>query len=69
MIVDLSLTFSSSVTEKWILDKLKETAKNGKLGDFSVNASSIHGTQTIILHKTTLPFSTAPPGPPDGKFT
>ena len=61
--------FSSSVTEKWVLDKLKEAANNGKLGDFSVNASSIQGTQAIILHTTTLPFGMATPGPPDGKFT
>ena len=61
--------FSSSVTEKWVLDKLKEAANNGKLGDFSVNASSIQGTQAIILHTITLPFGMATPGPPDGKFT
>lgn len=67
--MDLTLTFSSSVTEKWVLDKLKEAANNGKLGDFNVNASSIQGTQAIILHTTTLPFGMATPGPPDGKFT
>lgn len=61
--------FSSSVTEKWVLDKLKEAANNGKLGDISVNASSIQGTQAIILHTTTLPFGMATPGPPNGKFT
>lgn len=61
--------FSSIATEKWVLGKLREAAKNGKLGDFSVNATSIHGTQAIILHTTTLPFGIANPGPPDGKFT
>ena len=61
--------FSSSVTEKLVLDKLREAVKNGKFGDFSVNTSSIQGTQAIILHTNTLPFGIATQGPPDGKFT
>ena len=61
--------FSSSVTEKFVLDKLREAVKNGKFGDFSVNTSSIQGTQAIILHTNQLPFGIATPGPPDGKFT
>ena len=61
--------FSSSVTEKLVLDKLREAVKNGKFGDFSLNTSSIQGTQAIILHTNTLPFGIATQGPPDGKFT
>ena len=61
--------FSSSVTEKLVLDKLREAVRNRKFGDFSVNTSSIQGTQAIILHTNTLPFGIATQGPPDGKFT
>ncbi|KAM7446168.1 hypothetical protein ABFA07_005512 [Porites harrisoni] len=65
LIVDLRLMFRSSVTEKLVLDKLMEAVKNGKFGDFSVNTSSIQGTQAIILHTNTLPFGIATQGPPD----
>ncbi|KAM7446167.1 hypothetical protein ABFA07_005512 [Porites harrisoni] len=68
LIVDLRLMFRSSVTEKLVLDKLMEAVKNGKFGDFSVNTSSIQGTQAIILHTNTLPFGIATQGPPDGKL-
>ena len=61
--------FSSSVTEKLVLDKLREAVKNGKFGDFSVNTSPIRGTQAIILHTNTLPFGIATQDPPEGKFT
>ena len=45
MIVDLTLSFSTTVTDKRILNILKEAAKDGKLGDFNVDASSIKGTR------------------------
>ena len=48
MIVDLTLSFSAIVTEKRILNILKDAAKNGKLGNFNVDPSSIKGTRQKI---------------------
>lgn len=45
MIVDLALRFSSIVTEKRVLNILKEAAKDGTFGEFSVEASSIIGAR------------------------
>ncbi|CAH3026727.1 unnamed protein product, partial [Porites evermanni] len=55
VIVDLTLSFSAIVTEKRILNILKDAAKNGKLGSFNVDPSSIKGTR----QKTPV---TTPPG-------
>ena len=65
MIVDLTLSFSTTVTEKRILNILKDAARDGKLGDFNVDASSIKGTRPEIL-VTTPPFTKTTPKPPDG---
>lgn len=43
MIVDLALKFSSTVKESDVLRTLQDAAKDGKLGDLDVNASSIVG--------------------------
>ena len=48
MIVDLTLSFSAIVTEKRILNILKDAAKNGTLGNFNVDPSSIKGTRQKI---------------------
>lgn len=47
LFVDLTLTFSVIVKEQMVLSILKEAAKDGMLGDFSVDASSIVGTRPI----------------------
>ena len=65
MIVDLTLSFSAIVTEKRIINILKDAAKDGKLGDFNVDASSIKGTRPEIPLKTR-PFTKATPEPPNG---
>lgn len=43
MIVDLALKFKSTVKESDVLRTLQDAAKDGKLGDLDVNASSIVG--------------------------
>lgn len=43
MIVDLALKFNSTVKESDVLRTLQDAAKDGKLGDLDVNASSIVG--------------------------
>ena len=48
MIVDLTLSFSAIVTEKRILNTLKNAVKDGKLGNFNVDPSSIKGTRPKI---------------------
>ena len=52
VIVDLTLSFNTTVTEKRILNILKDAANDGKLGDFNVDASSIKGTRPEILVTT-----------------
>ena len=41
VIVDVTLSFNTTVTEKRILNILKDAAKDGKLGDFNIDVSSI----------------------------
>ena len=43
--MDLALGFSSTVNENDVLRRLQDAAKDGKLGDFDVNASSIVGAR------------------------
>jgi len=43
VIVDLALKFNSTVKESDVLRTLQDAAKDGKLGDLDVNASSIVG--------------------------
>lgn len=45
MIVDLALKFKSTVKESDVLRTLQDAAKDGKLGDLDVNASSIVGVR------------------------
>lgn len=45
MIVDLALKFNSTVKESDVLRTLQDAAKDGKLGDLDVNASSIVGVR------------------------
>ena len=52
VIVDLTLSFSAIVTEKRILNILQDVAKDGTLGNFNVDASSIKGTRADILVAT-----------------
>ena len=48
IVVDLALQFSSVVQENKVLSIIKDAAKDGMLGDFSVNTSSIVGTRAQI---------------------
>ena len=66
MIVDLTLSFSAIVTQKRILNILKDAAKDGKLGDLNVDASSIKGTRPDILVTTRPGIVKTTPKPPDG---
>ena len=66
MIVDLTLSFNTTVTEKRILIILKDAAKNGKLGNFNVDASSIKGTRPEIPVTTRPGIGKTTPKPPDG---
>jgi len=45
VIVDLALKFKSTVKESDVLRTLQDAAKDGKLGDLDVNASSIVGVR------------------------
>ena len=66
MIVDLTLSFSALVTEKRILYILKDAAKDGKLGNFNVDASSNRGTQPEIPVTTRPGIGKTTPKLPDG---
>ena len=66
MIVDLTLSFNTTVTEKRILNILKDAAKDGKLGNFNVDALSIKGTRPDILVTTRPSIGKTTPKPPDG---
>lgn len=66
VIVDLILSFNTTVTEKRILNILKDAAKDGKLGDFIVDASSIKGTRPEIPVTTRPGIGKTTPKPPDG---
>ncbi|XP_078379846.1 uncharacterized protein LOC144662792 isoform X2 [Oculina patagonica] len=56
VIVDLALQFRSVVQESKVLLKLKDAAKNGRLGEYRVSASSIVGTRPQTV--TTAPTNT-----------
>ena len=66
MIVDLTLSFNTIVTEKRILNILKEAAKDGKLGDFNVDASSIKGARPKLPVTTRPDTGKTTPKSPDG---
>ena len=61
IIVDLALKFNSTVKENDVLSALQDAAKDGKLGDFDVNTSSIVGarpqTGTTASTRPTRPTS------------
>ena len=60
VVVDLALQFSSVVQENKVLSIIKDAAKDGMLGDFSVNTSSIVGTRPqITTTLTTLQSSSS----------
>ena len=63
MIVDLALKFNSTVKENDVLRTLQDAAKDGKLGDFDVNASSIVGTRP----QTGATASTRPTSSPESE--
>ncbi|KAJ7320932.1 hypothetical protein OS493_035726, partial [Desmophyllum pertusum] len=60
VIVDLELKFSSTVTEREVIAILRnaDAAKNGMLGEFIVNASSIVGTRPEDTSTTTAATTT-----------
>ena len=66
MIVDLTLSFSAIVTEKRVLNTLKDAAENGKLENFNVDASSIKGTRPEIPVTTHPGTVKTTPKPSDG---
>ena len=66
VIVDLTLSFSAIVTQKRILNILKDVAKDGKLGNFNVDPSSIQETRPDILVATRPGIGKTTPKPPDG---
>ena len=66
MIVDITLSFSAIVNEKRILSLLKDAAKDGKLGDFNVDVSSIKRTRQEIPVTTRPAIGKTTPDPPDG---
>ena len=66
VIVDLTLSFNTTVIEKRILNILKDAAKDGKLVDFNVDASSIKGTRPDILVATRPAIGKTTPKPSDG---
>ena len=68
MIVDLTLSFTAIVTAKRILNILKVVAKDGKLGKFIVDASSIEGTRPEILVTTRPGIGKTTPKPLDGRI-
>ena len=68
LIVDLTLEFSIIFTEKSVLTILQEATKDGKLGEFSVNASSIIGTRPVIASTTMPPISRTTPTVSDSKL-
>ena len=66
VIVDLTLSFSAIVTEKQMLNILQDAAKDGTLGNFNVDASSIKGTRADILVATRPAIGKTTPKPRDG---
>ena len=68
VIVDLTLSFSAIVTEKRIINILKDAAKDGKLGDFNVDVSSIKRTRPEIPVTTRPAIGKTTPEPHDGTY-
>ena len=66
VIVDVTLSFNTTVTEKRILNILKDAAKDGKLGDFNVDVSSIKRTRPEIPVTTRPAIGKTTPEPHDG---
>ncbi|KAJ7320931.1 hypothetical protein OS493_035725 [Desmophyllum pertusum] len=58
VIVDLELKFNSTVTEREVITILRDAAKNGRFGEFIVNASSIVGTRPEDTSTTTAATTT-----------
>lgn len=65
--VDLGLKFNSTIREREVIDILRKAAKNGMLGEFKVNASSIIGTRPVG-EKPTKAATTKPSSPSDSMF-
>ena len=59
--VDLAVQFTSVVSETWVLSVLRHAAKDGKLGEFNVNASSIIGIPPVIKSTPTQPMGKTTP--------
>ena len=58
--MDLVLKFSSTIREREVLAVFRNAVKNGMLGEFKVNASSIVGTRPVTDHeRTTTPPSSS----------
>jgi len=59
--------FTAIVTEDWVLSVFRKATETGKLGEFSVNASSIVGIAPVIRSTTKQTTSKTTPAP-DGMF-
>ena len=66
--VDLVLRFKNVVAEDWILSIFRGAVQNGKLGELSVNASSIVGIPPVIKSTVTPPTTTPTPKSDQGMF-
>ena len=57
--VDLVLKLSSTIREREVLAIFRNAVKNGMLGEFKVNPSSIVGTRPVTERTTTPPTSSS----------
>jgi len=67
VITDLELKFNSTIREREVIDILRNAAKNGMLGVFEVNVSSIKGIRPVGETTTTAARTTSS-NPPDSTF-
>ena len=65
--VDLVLKFNNVVAEDSVLSTFRGAVQNGKLGELSVNGSSIVGIPPVIK-STVSPPTTTPTPKSDGMF-
>lgn len=62
------LKFNTSVAEDFVISTLRNAIKNGKLGDLSINVSSIEGISPVNTSTAAPPTNKATSPKPDGTF-
>ena len=67
LIVHLAVNFSSIVTEDWVLSVFRNAIKSTKLGEFSVNTTSVVGIAPVSRRTAKPSLSTTGPTP-DGMY-